>query len=136
MNRQRLVEAALAARERAYAPYSGFQVGAAVESVSGDVFTGANVENASLGLTICAERVAVCSAVAAGHRHFLACAVATAGEATPCGACRQFLAEFAGRLPILIVNADTGMVVAEADLAELLPSKFGHNSMTGPSDPK
>ncbi|MCA9073862.1 MAG: cytidine deaminase [Planctomycetaceae bacterium] len=124
MNRDGLLAAALATQERAYAPYSQFQVGAAVETETGEIFTGCNVENASYGLTICAERVAVCLAVAAGHRHFVAIAVATAGGASPCGACRQFLAEFADRLPVLIVNAETGNIVAETDLADLLPGRF------------
>jgi cytidine deaminase len=124
MNRQRLIEAALAVRERAYAPYSRFRVGAAIETASGDVFAGCNVENASYGLTLCAERVAVSAAIAAGHREFVACAVATPQGAMPCGGCRQFLAEFADRLPILIIDADSGQLAAETDLAELLPNAF------------
>lgn len=131
MNRDELVEAALAAREQAYAPYSHFRVGAAVESESGEIFHGCNVENASFGMTICAERVAICAAVAAGHRKFVACAVATAGGALPCGACRQFLAEFARDLPVLVVDADSRTVVAETDLADLLPGRF----QLPPSDP-
>ncbi len=124
MKRDELIAAALEAREQAHAPYSHFQVGAAVETESGEIFTGCNVENASYGLTICAERVAICTAVAAGHRKFVACAVATPGGATPCGACRQFIAEFADRLPVLIIDADTRTVVAETDIADLLPRRF------------
>ena len=124
MKRDELITAALAARDTAYAPYSHFQVGAAVETENGQIFSGCNVENASYGLTICAERVAICSAVAAGHRQFVACVVATPGGATPCGACRQFLAEFANHLPVLLVDADSGIVVAETDLADLLPGRF------------
>ncbi len=124
MNRQRLIDAAMAARRQAYAPYSKFAVGAAIETPSGDLFTGCNVENASYGLTICAERVAVCAAVAAGEREFVGCAVVTSGGAMPCGACRQFLAEFGERLPVLIVDAESGEVIAEADIAELLPGRF------------
>ncbi len=124
MNRQQLIDAAVAARRQAYAPYSEFRVGAAIETVSGEMFVGCNVENASYGLTICAERVAVCAAVATGQREFVGCAVVTSGGAMPCGACRQFLAEFAARLPVLIVDADSGEVVAETDIGELLPGRF------------
>lgn len=124
MNRDGLIAAALAARGSAYAPYSKFHVGAAVETATGEIFTGCNVENASYGLTICAERVAVGTAVAAGHRKFAAIAVATPGGASPCGACRQFLAEFSNRLPVLSVNAESGGIVAETDLADLLPGRF------------
>ena len=99
--RRALVEAALAARSLAYAPYSKFLVGAAVLTESGAIYAGCNVENASYGLTICAERVALCSAVAAGHRTLAAMAVATSGGGTPCGACRQFAAEFARTCPFL-----------------------------------
>jgi cytidine deaminase len=124
MNRERLIETALAVRERAYAPYSNFRVGAAIETARGDVFAGCNVESASYGLTLCAERAAVCAAIAAGQREFVACAVATPRGAMPCGSCRQFLAEFADRLPLLIIDADTGHLVAETNLAALLPHAF------------
>src|ERR1700741_3390871 len=97
---QRLVEAAIAARSRAHAPYSNFQVGAAVATASGEIFGGCNVENASYGLTICAERAAVCAAVAAGHKEIVAVAVVTLGAASPCGACRQVLSEFGPSMEI------------------------------------
>jgi cytidine deaminase len=90
-----LVQAARAARASAYAPYSRYRVGAAVLTASGRIFSGCNIENASYGLTVCAERVAVWSAVAAGEHTVVAVAVATHNGATPCGACRQVLAEFA-----------------------------------------
>lgn len=119
-----LVTAALDARRRAYAPYSKFLVGAALETASGKVFTGCNVENGSYGLTICAERTAATSAVAAGEREFKRIALALSGAGTPCGACRQFLAEFNPALPITIVDADAPDRIVETDLATLLPHGF------------
>jgi cytidine deaminase len=98
-----LVALALAARSKAYAPYSKFAVGAAVKCKSGAIFVGANIENRSFGLTICAERVAIGAAVAAGERDFVAMAVTADSDEpiVPCGACRQFLAEFAPDLAIV-----------------------------------
>jgi cytidine deaminase len=122
--RQKLIDTALAMRERAYSPYSKFRVGAAVLCTSGEIYGGCNVENASYGLTLCAERVALVSAVAAGETKYAAMAVATSGGASPCGACRQFAAEFHGDLPVLIVNADRPDQVRETNLAELLPEQF------------
>lgn len=117
-----LIDAALAARERAYAPYSEFTVGAALESVTGEVFTGCNVENSSFGLTICAERFAVGAAVAAGHREFSRVVVVSNGKASPCGACRQVLAEF-GDLEVIMVD-ERGEVLRTRRLEELLPEQF------------
>ena len=120
----RLVGAARAARRRAYAPYSRFRVGAAVRA-RGRVFEGANVENASYGLTLCAERSAVTAAVLAGARRLDAVAVAsgTSPPTPPCGMCLQTLAEFAGpELPVLLAGA-RGAVV-ETTLGELLPRGF------------
>ncbi len=122
--RKQLVDAALSARDNAYAPYSGFRVGAAVLTTTGRTYGGCNVENASYGLTICAERVALATAAAAGDRQFVALAVATPGGALPCGACRQFAAEFRHDLPILIVNADQPETVRETNLSKLLPEQF------------
>jgi cytidine deaminase len=119
-----LIESALAVRRQAYAPYSNFLVGAAVLTEDGSVFTGTNVENASYGLTLCAERVAASAAVAAGHRKLVAVAVATAGGAAPCGACRQFLAEFGGAMDVLLVDADRPETVKRTSLADLLPQQF------------
>lgn len=122
--RQQLIAAALDVRGRAYAPYSHFAVGAALLGEAGQIFTGCNVENASFGMTICAERAAVFAAVAAGCRKFAGLALAIAGAHSPCGACRQVLAEFADDLPILIVDAENSNSVVEITLAELLPGRF------------
>lgn len=120
-----LIAAARAVRRRAHAPYSRFKVGAAVRA-GGAVHAGANVENASYGLTLCAERVAVGAAVAAGARTIEAVAVAsgTAEPTPPCGACLQTLAEFGGpELPVLLAGAGGRLV--ETTLGELLPRAFG-----------
>jgi cytidine deaminase len=122
--RDSLVRAALEIRQQAYAPYSKLLVGAAVITDDGAIFTGANVENASYGLTICAERVAAASAVVAGHRRIAAVAVATAGGAPPCGACRQFLAEFGGSMEVLLIDVDQPDRVKQLSLADLLPEQF------------
>lgn len=117
-----LIRAAIEARQRAYAPYSKFTVGAALETDSGEVFTGCNVENGSFGLTICAERFAVGAALVAGHRQFTRVVVASEGKAGPCGACRQVLAEF-GNLEILMVD-DDGQIERRRQLDDLLPEQF------------
>jgi cytidine deaminase len=120
-----LVEAAMEARRHAYAPYSRFSVGAALRSTSGEMVTGVNVENASYGMTVCAERSAVFAAVTHGFREFEAIAVATSGGHAPCGACRQVLAEFAPDLVIILVDADhPERVPYEVRLCELLPHSF------------
>ena len=122
--RAELIDAALDAQQRAYCPYSDFPVGAALRTASGKVYQGCNVENASFGLTICAERVAAASAVAAGERELVALAVASRGGAAPCGACRQFLAEFSPQLLVVMVDSLDRSQVREATLAELLPGLF------------
>lgn len=115
---------ALAARARAYAPYSHFRVGAALRCADGTVITGCNVENASYGLCVCAERTAICTAVAQGHTRFEAIAIATASSppSPPCGMCRQVLSEFCEDLPISLVN-EAGEE-RTTTLRELLPSGF------------
>ena len=128
MTNEALLAHAATARRAAYAPYSNFQVGAALLTATGEVFTGCNVENASYGLTICAERVAVGHAAAAGHREFTALAVSLPGAGSPCGACRQVLNEFAPELPILLGDED-GSLVRLTSLPELLPAAFGPGSL-------
>ena len=119
MDKDALVEAAWAARVNAYAPYSNFQVGAALLAADGRVFGGCNVENISYGLTNCAERVAIGAAVAAGVREFAAVAVVadTGVPISPCGACRQVLAEF-GVHVVILANREKRL---EFRLEELLP---------------
>lgn len=121
MNELRI--AAEAARARAYAPYSGFHVGAALETEEGSIVTGCNIENASYGLTICAERSAVAAAISAGHRRFARLALVSdaAEPIAPCGACRQVLAEFA---PDLLVESSAGSLMKSWTLRELLPAGF------------
>ncbi len=117
-----LVAAANEARRRAHAPYSHFSVGAAVRTGSGRIFAGCNVENASTGLTVCAERVAIWKAVSEGESQFEALAVVTEHGAMPCGACRQVMSEFALDLPILV--ADTAGHVLVTSLTALYPQPF------------
>jgi cytidine deaminase len=123
-DRDELVRSALEAQTRAFCPYSNFPVGAALRTASGRVFLGVNVENASYGLTICAERVAASAAVAAGEREFTQIAVVSRTGVAPCGACRQFLAEFNPDLPILMIDSLNPSTVRETTLTELLPGRF------------
>lgn len=122
-----LIRRACEARQHAHAPYSNFQVGAALLTESGEIISGCNVENASYGLTICAERVAFGTAIAAGHHRFQALAIATSGGHPPCGACRQFAAEFCESLPILLIDADHPDQVSKSNLRDLLPGRFKLN---------
>lgn len=126
-----LLSAAIHARNQAYAPYSRFKVGAALRSVSGEIFSGCNVENASYGLTICAERTTVCNAVAAGLKTFNQMVIVADSESPcpPCGACRQFLFEFSPNLEIWITNL-SGTVLFHR-LHDLLPSAFGKSVLPG-----
>lgn len=125
-----LVNAARRAREKAYAPYSNYRVGAALQTASGDIFTGCNIENAAYGATVCAERVAVFKAVSEGEKDFVALAVAASGHdlASPCGTCRQVLYEFAPNL-ILYLTGSSGLVKS-ITLKELLPQAFGPKHLT------
>lgn len=129
-NRQRLIEAALEARRWAYAPYSHYAVGAALLTESGKVYEGVNIENAAYPTTICAERVAVFKAVSEGERAFTAIAVVTSNGGTPCGSCRQVLAEFGVDTVVIIANTQ-GEVVRESTVADLLPGAFLPGDLAG-----
>lgn len=121
--RKKLIEAALEVRKRAYAPYSKYNVGAALLTSGGKIFSGVNVENAAYPTSICAERVAVFNAVTNGERDFNAIAVATNNGGTPCGACRQVLSEFGLDILVLVLDS-TGAVMQEAPLEYFLPGAF------------
>ena len=128
MDRKELFEKALSARENAYAPYSGFKVGAAVMTEAGEVFTGVNVENSSYGATICAERTAFVKAVSEGHRSFSAIAIAGGKDGEelvyswPCGICRQFMYEFCPEIDVTVGKNAEDLVTKK--LTELLPEGF------------
>lgn len=136
----RLIQAALQVRQNAWAPYSHFMVGAALLAASGKIYTGCNIENASYGATICAERSALAQAVSAGERRFSALAVVGFDRQTrptppplawPCGICRQVLSEFAGPdLVIYVARSDTDYV--RLTLKELLPYQFGAGQLAAP----
>jgi len=121
---KRLVNQARRARTKAFAPFSGFQVGAAVETARGRVYTGANIESASYGLTVCAERVAIWKAVSAGERAFKRLAVVADSErlTPPCGACRQIIWEFCGDIEIIFANLAGRSAVRR--MKKLLPEPF------------
>ena len=125
---KQLIQHAVTARQKAYAPYSNFTVGSAVETQSGEVFSGCNVENASIGLTICAERNALAAAVAAGHRDFKQIVVASNSGVMPCGACRQVIWELCGDIPIILVDEDGH--TAQTTSQKLLPSAFSPNDLS------
>ncbi|MFN3307763.1 MAG: cytidine deaminase [Anaerolineales bacterium] len=122
--REKLIESALEARRWAYAPYSGYPVGAALLTASGRIYDGVNIENAAYPNTICAERVAVFKAVSEGEREFIAIAVVTSNAGAPCGACRQVLSEFGLDTLVLIADEQRNLMV-ETTVGELLPRAFG-----------
>jgi len=122
--RSKLIAMAQEARLKAYAPYSNYQVGAALVTPSGKFFTGCNVENAAYPTGLCAERVAIFKAVSEGERKFAALAVVTSNGGTPCGACRQVMAEFGLEMVVLIADGE-GRLHQETSVAELLPGAFG-----------
>ena len=124
-----LISAARQARENAHAPYSNFRVGAALRSTSGRIFAGCNVENATYGLTMCAERVAIFKAVSEGERGFSAIAVVTDTEVLtpPCGACRQLIWEFCGDIPVSMTNLNGKMEVIQ--MRDLFPRPFDDSNL-------
>ena len=124
-----LLHAAMRARKNTYAPYSKFKVGAAIETIDGRIFTGCNIENASYGLAICAERVAVFKAVSEGVKKFKRIAIVTGAKkpTPPCGMCRQVLFEFNPNLEIIIAN--TNGKVIKTKLSKLFPHAFGPKNL-------
>lgn len=128
---QELISLAAEARERAYVPYSGYPVGAAALFAGGKIYTGCNIENASYGLTICAERTAIFKGVAEGERELAAVAVAVKGDriGSPCGACRQVIFEFGPQCSV-ICAAENGQYLIER-ITELLPRAFGPSNLSG-----
>ncbi|MFZ4814966.1 MAG: cytidine deaminase [Phototrophicaceae bacterium] len=128
---QHAILAALDVRQRAYAPYSNYFVGAALVATNDQLFIGCNVENASYPAGICAERAALVSAVSAGVHEFSSVVIVTENGGAPCGVCRQMLYEFAPDLQVILVRAN-GDVVLETSLRALLPHGFGPNSLHAP----
>jgi cytidine deaminase len=123
LDRDRLVKVAREARQRAYAPYSDYKVGAALLTQDGTIFTGCNVENAAYPACICAERVAITKAISEGCRDFTAIAIVTRNGGSPCGVCRQVMNEFAPEM--LVILADDDQIIAEYRVRDLLPDGFG-----------
>lgn len=122
--RETLIHRAMDAQKRVYAPYSHYAVGAALLTESGKIFDGVNIENAVYPLTICAERVAIFKAVSQGEKSFKAIAVVTKNGGTPCGSCRQVMAEFGLDMLVMIAKSD-GTLISEQTVADLLPGAFG-----------
>jgi len=127
--RNELINRALEARRFAYAPYSGYTVGAALLSVSGEIYHGVNIENAAYPTSMCAERTAVFKAVSNGEIAFSAIAIATENGGSPCGACRQVLSEFGLETLVLVVDSQ-GEVTLETTVGNLLPEAFGPSDLT------
>jgi cytidine deaminase len=128
--RQELIQSALSVRQMAYAPYSDYPVGAALLTSDGKVYTGVNVENAAYPTSMCAERVAVFKAVSEGKREFLAIAVATNNGGSPCGSCRQVLAEF-GQATLVLVVDKNGSLIQEGSVSDFLPGAFTPSDLPG-----
>ena len=130
MMMEEMIAKALSARKNAYAPYSGFTVGACVQTSRGNLYAGCNIESASFSPTICAERVAMANAISHGERDFISIAIAGATKNTfPCGVCRQMMREFSSDMQIIIVNAEDDYKIFS--LKELLPYSFGPEVLKG-----
>jgi cytidine deaminase len=127
-SRKQLIDAALLARQNAYAPYSNYTVGAALLTADNQVFTGVNVENSAYSLTICAERNAVSTAISQGKQEFLAIALVTNDGGSPCGACRQVLSEFGNDIQVIIAD-EQGDIQQQITVSDLLPNGFGSNNV-------
>ena len=127
--RNELINRALEARRFAYAPYSGYTVGAALLSISGEIYLGVNIENAAYPTSMCAERTAVFKAVSNGELAFSAIAIATENGGSPCGACRQVLSEFGLETLVLVVD-NQGEVTLETTVGNLLPEAFSPSDLT------
>ena len=127
--RQALIDLGNAARQRAYVPYSNYPVGAALRTKTGRIYTGVNVENAAYPQTMCAERVAIFKAISDGEKEFEVISVVTDNGGSPCGGCRQVMAEFA--LDMIVLMADgNGKLIKETTVSELLPEAFTPNHLT------
>ncbi len=125
-----LIQAALAAREQSVAPYSKFNVGAALLTADGNIIPGANVESASYGLSCCAERVALFKALTDGEANFTAIAIASPGAAAPCGACRQLLAEYAGDAEVILSDSNSPESSERTTVRALQPNAFTGEDLT------
>src|SRR5688572_32137894 len=131
--KQALIDLANTARQRAYAPYSNYPVGAALRTKTGRIFTGVNIENAAYPHTICAERVAIFKAVSEGEKEFEIISVVTDNGGSPCGGCRQVMAEF-GLDTIVILADGTGKLTKETTVRNLLPDAFTPDRLSKPID--
>ena len=128
-DKENLIRMAKEARELAYAPYSRYRVGAAVLTADGQVYTGSNVENAAYPSSLCAERVAIFKAVSEGHRKLDAVAVVTKNGGSPCGGCRQVMREFGGTELLILIADETGALLEEFTMEQLLPRSFGPDEL-------
>lgn len=126
--KNKLINAALEARENSYSPYSNYSVGAALLTETGELYTGTNIENAAYPTTICAERVAIFKAISEGKMGFKAIAVVSRDGGSPCGSCRQVMAEFGLEAEVYIANSEGG-IVEESTVRELLPHSFGPENL-------
>lgn len=122
--RQQLIDAAARVRQYAHAPYSNFLVGASLLTESDSLFGGCNIENASYGLTICAERIAIGNAISHGQKNFKAICIVADNAVSPCGACRQFIREFGSETIIILVDSSDNQIRKEFTIDQLLPESF------------